>query len=168
MFGGHDGSRTRINTITAVFSRTAEKDHWKRAPVVDPDEEPAPASATMPIHPLTYCIWFYPDRLHIHRFRRRRSLYDSMPNTLNWQAGSLLAQRLTLHTHHLPQCIHHLNQLPLRMHHGINVFIGRWNFINYIRIFTTFHAFGLGNLIFNGIAFFGLGTAHHPTCTMRA
>lgn len=34
-FGGHDGIRTRICAVTAIFSRTAEQSYWKRAPVVD-------------------------------------------------------------------------------------------------------------------------------------
>ncbi len=48
---------------------------------------------------------------------------------------------LPLHTHDLPQRMHNFDQVALRVHYVLNVFVGRRRFVNHIFILATFNAF---------------------------
>jgi hypothetical protein len=54
--------------------------------------------------------------------------------------GLLQPPPVLAHAHHLPQCMHHINQITLCFHHGVNGLVRHRSFINDVRILTALNA----------------------------
>src|SRR5689334_20096362 len=47
---------------------------------------------------------------------------------------------LPLHAHHLTQRVHHVHQIALRFHHGVDGLVRHWSFVDDIRVLTALDA----------------------------
>jgi len=73
---------------------------------------------------------------------------------------------LAFHAHHLPQGVNDIDEILLRVHHGIDGFVGHWSLVKYFCIFTALHTSGGGDVIRHGKPALGLRTRHGSSCTM--
>ncbi len=62
---------------------------------------------------------------------------------------------LPLNTNHLPQRVCNLNQITLRVHHVLDVFVSHRSFVNHVFVLPAFDAFGGFGVIGGGEAALG-------------
>ncbi len=66
---------------------------------------------------------------------------------------------LPFHADHLFERVHHIHQIALCRHHGINVFVSSGSLVNHVFVFAAFHTLGGRAVIGKRYAAFGFASA---------